>query len=284
LNYDTSMNPLSRREFLEKTGAAAALVALPQAKPSARKPMPIGVQLYSVRAIAAKDLAGALAAIKKIGFDGVEFSGFYGHDAKTLRSLLDANGLRCCGAHVDQATLTGDELPKTIEFVRTLNTSFIVCPFWPKENMGSIEGYERTAAIFSEVAERLKPHQMHLGYHTRGKDFAAMNGTTLWDSLYGKASRDVFMQIDVPTTYRSGGDPVAVMKKYPGRTLTIHMHEWGETRGTLIGDGKVNWPELFTACETVGGTQWYIVEEESGQHPEFTGIAQNFERLKKLLG
>jgi sugar phosphate isomerase/epimerase len=277
------MSDLSRREFLGRTGAgAAALIALPQTKPAARKPLPIGVQLYSVRAIASKDLAGSLAAIKKIGFDGVEFSGFYGHDAKTLRGLLDAHGLRCCGAHVDQATLTGDELQKTIEFVQTLNTNYIVCPFWPKENMGSIEGYERTAAIFREVAATLKPHKMHLGYHTRGKDFAPMNGTTLWDALYGKAP-DLFMQIDVPTTYRSGGDPIAVMKQYPGRALTIHVHEWGE-RGTLIGDGKVDWPGLFAACETVGGTQWYIVEEESGQHPEYTGIAQNFQRLKTLLG
>jgi sugar phosphate isomerase/epimerase len=276
------MSSLTRREFLERTGAgAAALVALPQAK-FGRKPMPIGVQLYSVRQIASKDLAGSLAAIKKIGFDGVEFSGFYGHDAKTLRRLLDDHGLRCAGAHVAQDTLTGDELPKTIEFVHTLGTSYIVCPFWPKENMGSIEGYQRTAAIFTDVAAALKPHQMHLGYHTRGKDFAPMNGTTLWDTLYGNAP-DLFMQIDVPSTYRSGGDPIAVMKKYPNRTLTIHMHEWGETRGTLIGDGKVDWPRLFAACETVGGTQWYIVEEESGQHPGFTGIEQNCQRLKKLL-
>lgn len=277
------MTDLTRREFLERTGAgAAALVARPQSETAERKPMPIGVQLYSVRAIAAKDLAGSLTAIKKIGFDGVEFSGFYGHDAKTLRGLLNDHGLRCAGAHVDQATLMGDELQKTIEFVRTLDTSFIVCPFWPKENMGSIEGYERTAGIFTEVAAKLKAHTMHLGYHTRGKDFAPMNGTTLWDSLYSKAP-DLFMQIDVPTTYRSGGDPIAVMKKYPGRTLTIHLHEWGEPRGTLIGDGKVDWPGLFAACETVGGTQWYIVEEESNQHPGFTGIEQNFQRLKKLL-
>ena len=167
------MSEVSRREFLERTGAgAAALVALPQAKSAARKPIPIGVQLYSVRAIASKELARSLAEIKKIGFDGVEFSGFYGHDAKTLRSLLDAHGLRCAGAHVAQETLVGDELQKTIEFVQTLNTSFIVCPFWPKENMGSIEGYERTAVIFNEIIAKLAPHKMHLGYHTRGKDFA----------------------------------------------------------------------------------------------------------------
>jgi sugar phosphate isomerase/epimerase len=279
------MNPhLTRREFLERaTAGTAALAALPLAASAQRKPIPIGVQLYSVRAIASKELPRSLAAIKKIGYDGVEFSGFYGHDAKTLRQMLDDHGLRCAGAHVAQETLVGDELQKTIDFVRTLGTSFIVCPFWPKENMGSIEGYQRTAAIFTQVATALKPHKMHLGYHTRGKDFAPMNGTTLWDALYGNAP-DLFMQIDVPTTYRSGGDPIAVMKKYPNRTLTIHMHEWGETRGTLIGDGKVDWPGLFAACETVGGTQWYIVEEESGQHPEFTGIEQNFQRIKKLLG
>jgi sugar phosphate isomerase/epimerase len=279
------MNTPSRREFLEKTSlGAAALVALPQAKPGGRKRLPIGVQLYSVRAIAAKDLAGSLAAIKKIGFDGVEFSGFYGHDAKTLRSLLDANGLRCCGAHVEQTTLMGDELARTIEFVQTLNTSFIVCPFWLKENQGTVEGFERTAVIFSEIAEKLKPHKMHLGYHNRGKDFAPMNGTTLWDIFYTKASRDVFMQLDVPGCLRQGGDPGAVIRKYPGRTLTVHLHDFAPgAKGTLIGDGAVKWDDVLSACESAGGTQWYIVEEESGAHPEFTGIAQNFQRLKKLL-
>jgi sugar phosphate isomerase/epimerase len=277
---------LTRREFLERTGAgAAALVALPQTKPGARKPLPIGTQLYSVRAIASKDLAGSLAAIKKIGYDGVEFSGFYGHDAKTLRGLLDDHGLRCCGAHVEQTTLMGDELAKTIEFVQTLNTSYIVCPFWLKENIGTVEGVERTAVIFSEIAEKLKPHKMHLGYHNRGKDFAPINGTTLWDILYTKASPDVFMQLDVPGCLRQGGDPAAVIRKYPGRTLTVHLHDWAQgAKGTLIGDGAVKWDDVLSACETAGGTEWYIVEEESGAHPGFTGIEQNFQRLKKMVG
>ena len=29
----------------------------------------------------------------------------------------------------------------------------------------------------------------------------------------------------------------------------------------------MNWQELFQLCETVGGTEWYIVEQESYAYP-----------------
>jgi sugar phosphate isomerase/epimerase len=60
-----------------------------------------------------------------------------------------------------------------------------------------------------------------------------------------------------------GGDPIALMKKYPGRTKSLHMKEHGGEKGASIGEGKVDWPTLINVCQTVAGTEYYIVEYES---------------------
>ena len=44
----------------------------------------IGYQVYSAREDAAKDLLGTLKALKAMGYDGVEFAGFYGHTAEEV--------------------------------------------------------------------------------------------------------------------------------------------------------------------------------------------------------
>ena len=72
--------------------------------------IPIGFQVYSVREDAAKDLSGVLAAVAKMGYDGVEFAGYYGHSAEDIRTMLDDNGLKCCGGHIGIDLLLGDKL------------------------------------------------------------------------------------------------------------------------------------------------------------------------------
>ena len=69
----------------------------------------VGLQLYSVREDAAKDTSGVIAAVAKMGYEAVEFAGYYGHTAGELRGMLDENGLECCGTHTGLETLLGDD-------------------------------------------------------------------------------------------------------------------------------------------------------------------------------
>src|ERR1044072_9958668 len=96
---------IKRREFV---GTALAGLASGAAAFAAKK-IPIAVQVYSVREIAQKDTAGTLAKIAKIGYQGVEFAGYYGHSAPDLRKILDDNGLKTAGTHTALDTLPGDQ-------------------------------------------------------------------------------------------------------------------------------------------------------------------------------
>lgn len=252
----------------------------------------IGVQLYSVRYVFANDVPGTLAGIKKIGYEAVEFAGYatYANNAAGLRKLLDDNGLVACGTHMPGG-LTGvsaDNFEKTVEFNKILgNNKLIVATVG---NPKTADDWKKTADTFSAAAEKLKAHDMRIGYHNHVVEFQPISGPGSElpeDIFFGAASPDVFVQLDIGHCAHAGADPAAVLKKYNGRVLSVHIKDWmPATRGDIVGDpaGIVKWPEVLAATRLEGSAvQWYIVEEESGKFPLLTGIEKDFNNLQQLL-
>jgi len=71
----------------------------------------------------------------------------------------------------------------------------------------------------------------------------------------------------IGNTMEGGGDPIAMIKKYPGRTKTTHIKEHGGSKEDAIGEGKNDWKALFDAYDHFGGTEWFIVEHETSSDP-----------------
>jgi sugar phosphate isomerase/epimerase len=90
------------------------------------------------------------------------------------------------------------------------------------------------------------------------------------------------MQLDVGNCLDGGGDPYAIIKKFPGRTLSIHIKEHGGKPGAPLGEGAVKWDEIFRLCESVGGTQWYVVEQESYVGAPLDSVAQCLKYMRKM--
>ncbi len=78
---------------------------------------------------------------------------------------------------------------------------------------------------------------------------------------------NVVHQLDTGNTIDGGGDPLALIKKYPCRTRTTHIKEHGGSADTPVGEGKIDWKPLFEAYESIGGTEWYIIEHETSKNP-----------------
>ncbi|MGD0094097.1 MAG: TIM barrel protein [Planctomycetota bacterium] len=271
---------ISRREALKlgATGAAAvAAVAAGAPAWAERKKIPIGVQLYCVRETIQKDIPGHFKALKDIGYEGVDFAGYYGKQAAELRKMLDDAGLKCCGTHTGLGTLQGDNLKATVEFNKTLGNKYLICPGMDGK---TVQGWKDLAKLFTENAEKLKPEGMYTGYHAHGGDFKKLEDTTPWDVFFSNAGPDVQMQMDTGNCAGGGGDPVALLKKYPGRTRTIHMKEHG---GGVIGEGKLPWKEILDLCETIANTEWYIVEEEGGGEKALDVLKRAHDNLRKML-
>jgi sugar phosphate isomerase/epimerase len=280
---------LSRRNMLKLGLGAAAVWAtgmeLPGAEPKRKKrskKIPIALQVYSVRDACAKDVAGVLKAVAKMGYQGIEFAGYYGKKAEELRKILDDNNLKCCGTHIGLDTLLGDALKKTVEFNKTLGNPFLIVSWMPAERLDTVEHITASANLFTELAEKVKGDGMRVGYHAHGGDFRKVEGQTAWDLFFGKTGPEVTMQLDIGNCIGGGGDPYAILKKFPGRSATIHLKEHGGKPGACVGDGDVKWKEVFEFCETTGKTEWYIVEQEAYAGSPLDSVKKCVDNLRKM--
>ena len=277
---------ISRRDLLKLGAGAAAICLTGDAKLAYAKPrdkkIPIGLQLYSVRHACQKDLPPVLEAVAKMGYAGVEFAGYYGRDADALRKLLDQNGLVCCGTHIRLDTLQGDALKETVEFNKTLGNPYLVVSYMPHSQLETVEKIQQTAKVYDEVAAKVKEHGMRVGYHAHGGDFVKIGGKTAWEVFFENTCDDVVMQLDIGNCIGGGGDPSAILKKFPGRSATVHLKEHGGPPEAVVGEGDVDWKKVFKICETSGGTEWYIVEHERGAGDAVENVKRCLDNLRKM--
>ena len=273
---------ISRRDALRlgvAAGMAAAFPSFSYAQPPTRK-IPIALELYSVRNELSKDFVPVIEAVGKMGYQAVEFAGYYGWDKKPneLRKLLDENGLKCCGTHTALPTLEGDNLKKTADLHHILGNKFLICP---SLSARSAREWQDLAHKFNDISDRAREYGMLVGYHSHEGDFRKYDGKTAWEIFFDNTKPQVVHQIDIGNTLDGGGDPIALIRRYPGRTKTTHIKEHGGPPGAAIGEGTNDWPALFEAYETVGGTEWYIVEHETGSNP-LQSVRTCLENLHKM--
>jgi sugar phosphate isomerase/epimerase len=259
---------MTRRAFFRVSAGAMTLAAGHRALFATQayggKKIPIALQLYTIGADLRQDMAGSLQKVAKLGYKGVEFAGFNNVDAKDIRKMLDDNGLQCVGCHTALNTLQGAEFDKTVEFNKTIGNPRLIVPSLSGNYTNSRKSIEDAADIFTGIAAKLKPLGMQTGFHCHPGEFRQVEGSTVWDIFFTRANKDVIMQCDLGHMGTAGADQVAYLNRYPGRAATVHVKP-AHAAPLLGADGDTNkWPDIFKACESVGGTQWYIVEYDGG--------------------
>lgn len=255
---------ITRRGFVKRLGVGGAWAALAGALPVAARgfrPPKIGLQLYAVRGEFAQDVPGTLRRVSAAGYEGVEFWGYGGtpkvfqdYDAEQLREWLDLLGLECCGMHLQPRALEDDRFEQTVAVNKTLGNRYLIVAAAP-DRMKSPETIAAFAKWLNDRAEKARRRGMQVGYHAHGFDFVKFDGRTAWELLFSQTSPRVLMQMDVGNCLGGGGDPIAMLRKFPGRTPTIHIKDYEDK--TFESD---YYREVFRLCEQQAGTRWYIVE------------------------
>jgi sugar phosphate isomerase/epimerase len=250
--------------------------------------IPFGLQLFSVRGECAKGLPATLKAVRDIGYQAVEPWGYDGGKvewqavpARDLRRMLDDNGLTCCGMHLLTGALLGDNLARAVELNQQLGNRFLIIAM-DKQRMSSPAGIQELAGILTDTAGKLKPLGMFTGYHAHGFDFVRFGDRTAWDILFSSTPAEVVMQLDIGNCGNGGGDPIAILRKFPGRAKSVHLKDYGGPAGSVIGEGKADWAEVFRLCQTVHKTEWYVVEEGGPDGLGFDVSRRSLDNLRRM--
>lgn len=282
-----SAAPLTRRDALRLGGAAAATVLLApvtRAGAAAWKEIPIGTQLWCVRAQLADDIPGTLKALGALGYQAVELENAFGKSGAEWKTYLEAANLKACGFHHRLSELQGDELAASVEFNQAIGNRNLIVRSLASAVYTSADLLEKTAAEVNEVAERLKAHEMRVGYHNHTRDFNLIDGEYWWNRFADQTSKDVILQFDTGNAAEAEGvTPQALIERNAGRTISMHVKPFSKTDpNAYLGADELDWPAIMMAAETDGGIEWYIIEYEKEGVPPLESLKANLELFKKL--
>jgi len=187
-----------------------------------------------------------------------------------------------CGSHTTLDQLSGSSFAHTVAFNREIGNRNLILPGLPPE-YHTLDGWMRAAALLNGLAERLRPFDMRIGYHNHAVEFTPIGNEVPWDLLCRATQPSVIMQMDLGNARIGRADPIAFLRRYPGRTWSIHVKDCrpGEP-DLMLGSSNFDWRVLSNTCQTVAGTHWYLIEHESKEQPSIAAAAENPARFRRL--
>lgn len=260
---------ITRRSFL------ALSAALPFAlRANAAGSIPIGLELYSVRNALKADPQGTVRAVAQLGFECVEFYAPYfdwtDAQVKDMRKLMDDLGIRCYSTHNDEKYFNPENISRARDLNLTLGCKYMVLAY--SEPKGNLDGWKAIADKLNSAADQLAPSGLKTGYHNHQAEWKPVDGVRPMEIIAKNTKPSVMLQLDVGTCLDGGGDPVAWIKANPGRIHSLHLKDWSSdpAKGyqVLFGEGNADWKGIFAAAESVGGVEYYLLEQEGSRFGE----------------
>lgn len=246
----------------------------------------LALQLYSVRDMAEVNLLETIRKVSEMGYEGVQFAGFFNHSAEKVRTELDASQIVPAGAHVGIDLLV-HHFDETINFHQSIGNDLIICPSLPENMRSTSDEYFRAAEQLNRIGEKLEKAGMTFGYHNHAFEFETFAGKTGFDILFENTDPAyVKMELDCFWASVAGFDPLRTISKYADRCVSLHMKDMkmeGEKKvSTEIGSGILDIWKIIESGKA-NHVDWFIVEQEDfAKHP-MESAEENAGELKKIM-
>lgn len=273
------------------------------------KKFKVGLQLYSVRDAMEKDMDATLKAVKEMGYDYVEFAGYFGKSAEEVKAILDKYGLKAISVH--QAIDLFEKEGKTaVDYLNTLGVKYCAIPWYHINEF--INNWDETIEKFKNVSKLLRDGGIKLMYHNHDFEFQKVDGEYVLDKLYSAIPSDVLMpQFDTCWVHYAGENPAEYIKKYNGKIEVLHLKDFvceklggGPVYGLIdedgnemkkssqeengfklvpVGSGIQDFPAILESAEEAG-VEYVIVEQDTSADRDPLDAAKMSREYLKTLG
>ena len=255
-------------------------------------------------------MEGTLKAVKEMGYDYVEFAGYFGKSAEEIRALLDKYSLTCISVHqgLDFYEEGGQS---AVEYIKTLGAKYSAIPWYQAERLAGSPEWEETKALFNRCGELLKKNGIQMLYHNHDFEFVKVDGKYKHDYLMQEIARDLLKpEFDTCWVRYAGEDPCKYLNMYAGDVDVLHLKDFtckklangpayalidaegnpikaaskeeNEFRFRPVGQGMQDFPAILAAAEKAG-TEYIIVEQDQTYElPSLEAVRQSREYLKTL--
>ncbi len=283
----------SRRNFL---AGAAAILAAPAIPAFAQRNIPLGLQLYTVRADLAKDYEGTMRQLKAIGLRRVQANlTMSGKSSADQRKLYDAMGFTWESIHAGGDALRTN-LQATVDEAKGVGIKNITCsfPLYPVDRAQIMAGptlddWKRNVDAFNRAGEACKKAGMTFSYHNHNLEFRKIGEVVPYDMLLKDTDPAlVSMEMDIGWVIAGGADPVDYLTRHPTRYSSLHIKDLKNVgipnfnmkmTSAIIGQGIVDWKKIRAAVRKTKVQRAFLELEEPYDPSPLGMVKASFEYL-----
>ena len=288
---------MTRRTFLHTAAAATGGLALaglagctPDSESSAETNAdsdattgvgPVGVQLYTLRSLLHDDLEGTLEQVAAMGYQQVEFAGYYDRSPSDLNALLDRLNLIAPAAHAMPQDIR-ERPDDLLRMADALGHDYLVCAYLTEDDRASLDDYRTVADLLNTFGKRCAKRGVQLAYHNHAFEFERMENQRPYDLLLSETDGDlVKMELDLYWIHKADVDPFAYFAQHPGRFPLWHVKDMGADGAIVpVGNGQIDFAALFARAEQAG-LQHAFVEHDNPDDP-LASIQTSMEHLRTM--
>jgi sugar phosphate isomerase/epimerase len=292
----------SRRSFLVSAGAGMVAGSfMNRAMASHHEKIPLGIQLWTVKDEAAKDLEGTLKQVYAAGFREIEFAGFYNKTAAEIGALVKGIGFSLVSSHhnANDIYTKGDQI---LADAKTLGLKYVICssprvkpdkdklPFEEKMRTVDLDDWKWNADLFNKFGKQVADAGMKFGYHNHSSEFRKFDGKTAFDHLYEMTDpKLVKIELDVGWVVVAQQDPIALLNKYKDRVIALHVKDVARRESpdkdppsVALGEGVIDWKKVIGTAKANGTKTFFYEQEAPFTRPILASVKISGDYLKKL--
>ena len=252
---------------------------------------PLGVAPYTFREHFPKSISDTLDIIVGMGFTSIEGGG-RGMAPHEYKKLCDEKGLSIPSMGSSYKALVEDTM-SVVKTAKIYGAKYVMTAWLPHEKGNfSLENAKQTVKDFNTFGKVLAENGITFAYHAHGYEFQPYKDGTLLDYIIQNTNPDyVSFEMDTFWIQFGGGDPAALLRKYPTRWKLMHVKDMRKgipkdltgltdpSHDVEIGTGQLDFPEILKAAKEVG-IKHYFIEDESDRI--LTQIPKSIEYLRGL--
>ena len=251
--------------------------------------MKIGLQLFTCRKQAQKDLFGTLKNLAGLGIKYIEAAriNFDDTDIAAFKKAKEQFGIEVVSAQIKPHILA-DEFDKCLKFLKETDCKIAIISVLPtKCIIGSDDTLIEFCKWASELAKKYKEHGIQLCYHHHDFEFIRTKNGTRFDLIVENMSEDMNFVIDTYWTTKAGINVERLLNRLSGRVRGVHLRDYALYRKFIgrnpsnyaLGDGVLDFNRIIDAAKANGVD--YGAIEQNTKHP-YSEIAKSIAHVEKI--
>nr|WP_255639811.1 sugar phosphate isomerase/epimerase [Aquibacillus saliphilus] len=223
-----------------------------------------------------------------MGYQGVQFAGFFETPAKQLKQVMDDSGVISAGSHTRYDMLLDEHLMQSLEYNHTIGNELIICPSLPEEFKGSVDAFKRAADSLNEIGRKCNDQGFTFGYHNHDFEFSDLgSGKRGFEILYENTDPNFMkMELDCYWALHAGFDPLEIIKQNRNRCVSLHIKDMKRVEGkkvsTEVGQGELDIQALLKEGRECG-VDWFTIEQEDFDKDTLESAYINLTNIKELI-